>query len=138
MWEHFTSKPYLSETRFIGSVPTPWSSWMIVASPHLRTSHSVALGSFLSNLSASISEFDNPLARSTTSKEFIIKTFGYEVEDVESWLDQVTYPLNGVRVVERSTIEKTLKTLEAAGVLEAPEKGWTIEDFVDTAFAKLI
>lgn len=138
MWEHFTSKPYLSETRFVGNVPTPWSSWMIVASPQLRVAYSAVLKSFLSNLSASIEAFDTPLARSTSSKEFIIKTFGYRQEDVQSWFDQVTYPAHGVEAVEKNTIEKTLKILQAAGVLEAPEQGWNLDDFVDTSFARLI
>lgn len=136
---------------------------MIVASPRTRTTHQEALTAFLARFSQSIHAFDAPSARETTSKEFVINHFGYPQEDVESWLGTVTYPKTGVEVVERSTIEKTLKcvtlldfmkstlpssqmltnplpqrTLEAAGVLEVPEVGWNMEEFVDTRIAKLV
>ncbi|KAK4704234.1 hypothetical protein P7C70_g1983, partial [Phenoliferia sp. Uapishka_3] len=137
MWEHFTTKPYLSELRFIDHVLTPWSSWLIVAPPALISSRAVILKNFLKSLSASIKKFDAPEARKTSSKEFIIGHFGYPEEDVEAWLRGVTYPQDGVENVERSMIEKTLKTLEAAGVLVKPEAGWNLEDFVETSVAKL-
>ena len=109
MWEHFTTKPFLNELRFIGHVPTPWASWMIVASPTLCSSRAEQLKKFLADLSDSIHAFDNAEARSSTSKEFIKGHFGYPEEDVEAWLKQVEYPSTGVEVVERATIEKTLK-----------------------------
>lgn len=109
MWEHFTTKPFLSEVRFIDHVETPWSSWMIVATPHLRSpEHATTLTSFLARLSKSIQAFDAPAARTSTSKEFIIGHFGYEPEDVQSWLDAVRYPQKGVEIVEKDTITKTL------------------------------
>lgn len=107
MWEHFTTKPYLSELRFIDHVLTPWSSWLIVAPPAIASSP--ALKTFLANLSESIHSFDAADARKGSSKEFIIGHFGYPKEDVEAWLEGVTYPQTGVEVVERETIEKTLK-----------------------------
>lgn len=101
----------MNETRFIGHVPTPWSSWMLAASPTTTTIHAAALKSFLARLTASVGAFDSAAARETTSKTFILKTFGYEVEDVESWLAAVTYPKSGIEQIERSTIEKTLTSV---------------------------
>jgi hypothetical protein len=111
MWEHFTTKPYLSELRFIDHVLTPWSSWLIVAAPSLTSSpeRSAVLRTFLSNLSTSIHKFDAADARATSSKDFIIGHFGYPEVDVKAWLEGVRYPTTGVEVVERETIEKTLK-----------------------------
>ncbi|GAA5913456.1 hypothetical protein JCM6882_001965 [Rhodosporidiobolus microsporus] len=140
MWEWFTTKPYLNEVRFIGSVPTPWHSWVLVATPSTTAPSSPLLpilDSFLTNLTASIQSFDAASARETSSKEFIKGHFGYPEEDVKAWLEQVSYPKGDVRGVEKAMVEKTLKTLEAAGVLTAPEGGWKLDDFVETSIAKL-
>ncbi|BGO95950.1 hypothetical protein NBRC10512_005466 [Rhodotorula toruloides] len=140
MWEHFTTKPYLNEVRFIGNVPTPWHSWVVVATPSTTSSSSPLrslLESFLSNLTSSIHSFDAADARASSSKEFIKGHFGYPDEDVKAWLEQVSYPKGEVREVDKSMVEKTLRTLEAAGVLKAPTAGWNLEDFVDTSVAKL-
>lgn len=111
MWEHFTTKPFLSELRFIDHVLTPWSSWMIVASPALTSSPKRAevLKTFLANLSSSIRAFDDAEARKTSSKEFVIGHFGYPEVDVEAWLESVRYPTVGVEVVKRGTIKETLR-----------------------------
>ncbi|BGP18416.1 hypothetical protein JCM10213_001663 [Rhodosporidiobolus nylandii] len=140
MWEWFTTKPYLNEVRFIGSVPTPWHSWVLVAPPRTTAPDSPLrpiLQHFLTNLTSSIQAFDAKDAREGSSKEFIKGHFGYPEEDVQAWLKQVSYPEGDVREVDRGMVEKTLKTLEAAGVLTAPEGGWKLEDFVETAVAKL-
>ncbi|GAA6010613.1 hypothetical protein JCM10207_007765 [Rhodosporidiobolus poonsookiae] len=140
MWEWFTTKPYLDEVRFIGSVPTPWHSWAIVGSPSTLSSDSPllpVLDNFLTNLTSSIQSFDNLSARETTSKEFIKGHFGYPEEDVKAWLEQVSYPKGDVREIDEAMVKETLSTLEAAGVLKAPEGGWKLDDFVETSIAKL-
>ncbi|GAA6062516.1 hypothetical protein JCM10212_001566 [Sporobolomyces blumeae] len=139
MWEKFTTKPYLGEIRFIGTVPTPWHSWAVVASPSTLAASSPlrpVLESFLSNLTASIGAFDNADARQARSVEFVQETFGYPEQDVRAWFDQVSYPKGPVKEIEQAMVEKTLRTLEAAGVLVQPEGGWKLEDFVDTSIAK--
>lgn len=135
MWEHFTTKvrrlfscppsrsgrlelilprrsqPYLSEVRFIGSVPTPWHSWVLVAPPSTTSSTSPllpVLQSFLSNLTTSIHAFNAPEARKSSSKAFIEGHFGYPAEDVEAWLAQVDYPHGDVVEVSKDMVEKTL------------------------------
>ncbi|GAA5902387.1 substrate-binding domain-containing protein [Sporobolomyces salmoneus] len=139
MWERFTTKPYLDEIRFIDFVPTPWHSWAVVASPSTLESSSPlrpVLESFLSNLTTSIRAFDSTEARSKDSVEFVKSTFGYPEEDVRAWFDQVSYPQGEVKEIERAMVEKTFKTLEAAGVLQEPAEGWTLDNFVDTSVAK--
>ncbi|GAA5957954.1 hypothetical protein JCM3765_006214 [Sporobolomyces pararoseus] len=139
MWEKFTTRPYLDEVRFIGTVPTPWHSWAVVASPSTLAPSSPllpVLESFLSNLTTSIRAFDSTEARSQDSVEFVKKTFGYPEDDVRAWFDQVSYPQGEVKEIEKAMVEKTFKTLEAAGVLSQPEGGWNLEEFVDTSVAK--
>ncbi|KAM0787303.1 hypothetical protein ACM66B_007079 [Microbotryomycetes sp. NB124-2] len=141
LWEHFTSKPWLNKTiRFIGSVPTPWPSWSIVASGSVLASdeQKSALKSFLANLTDYVHAFDKPEARQSTSREFIKEQFGYPEEDVVAWLDQVSYPTSNLDEIKRETIDLTLSTLEAAGVLQKPESGWDVESIVDTSVAKLV
>ncbi|GAA5970216.1 hypothetical protein JCM8115_000779 [Rhodotorula mucilaginosa] len=140
MWEHFTTKPYLNEVRFIGNVPTPWHSWAIVATPSTLSPSSpqhTQLQKFLSELSTSIHAFDAPEARESSSKEFVETTWEYPREDVEAWLKQVEYPKGEVNEISKSMVESTLSTLVAAGVLSEPSAGWNLEDFVDTSVAKL-
>ncbi|GAA5870509.1 hypothetical protein JCM1840_004785 [Sporobolomyces johnsonii] len=141
MWERFTTKPYLNEVRFIDYVPTPWHSWAIVASPATLSPSSPllpTLESFLPALSASMHAFDSPAARASDSIEFIKAQFGYPEEDVRAWLDQVAYPKGDAHEISRDMVERTLDTLVRAGVLEAPEGGWRLEDFVDTNIAKWV
>ena len=133
MWEKFTSKvcsflsllhfdrsdlarldtqPYLDEVRFIGTVPTPWHSWAVVASPSTLAPSSPLLPileAFLSNLTQSIRSFDSPQARSSESVEFVKSAFGYPEEDVRAWFDQVSYPQGEVKEIEKAMVEKTLK-----------------------------
>ncbi|GAA5949469.1 hypothetical protein JCM21900_000230 [Sporobolomyces salmonicolor] len=164
MWERFTTKerrrrslslccsartyavrgliqPYLNEVRFIDYVPTPWHSWAIVASPATLSPSSPllpTLQSFLPDLSASMHAFDSPAARASDSVEFIKAQFGYPEEDVRAWLDQVAYPKGEAHEVSRAMVERTLDTLVKAGVLDPPEGGWRLEDFVDTNVAKWV
>ncbi|KAK4048628.1 RNA methyltransferase tRNA(m5U54)methyltransferase [Microbotryomycetes sp. JL201] len=141
LWEHFTSKPWLNKTiRFVGSVPTPWPSWSIVASRQVLNSEESkrSLQTFLSNLTEHVHAFDKPEARASSSKDFIKEQFGYPEEDVEAWLAQVSYPKSSLDEIKRDTIDLTLSTLEAAGVLQKPESGWNFESIVDTSVAKLV
>lgn len=120
------------EVKFLDHVPTPWSSWKIVTAPHVEKQ---AISAFLARLTESVHEFDSQEARAGPSPEFLQKQFGYPEDDVKAWLETVRYPKGGLEVVEKSTVEMTLKTLEQAGVLEHQE--WDLEKFVDTEVATL-
>jgi hypothetical protein len=100
MWEHFTTKPYTHpssspdhhQIRFIGSLPTPWPSWAIAASTSLLSqpdSHAT-LRTFLGSLEDKVRAFDSEEKRADESEEgdvrFVEREFGYEREDVKSWL----------------------------------------------------
>jgi hypothetical protein len=100
MWEWFTTKPFVDagEVRFvsvqilrlyvririnvqIGSVPTPWPSWLIAAHPE-RTSPE-AVTAFLTRLSTFVRAFDSEESRVQKNVDFIKENFGYPAEDIE-------------------------------------------------------
>ncbi|KAI0035401.1 periplasmic binding protein-like II [Vararia minispora EC-137] len=136
MWEWFTTKPWADkgEVRFIGSVPTPWPSWMIAAHPSPTRAPSDALRTFLHALSSYVTKFDAPEARETADVEFIKATFGYPEEDVKAWLKTVGYP-SDCTIVSAEVIQDTLAVLSKAGVVKAAT--YDVKDFVDTQVASL-
>ena len=102
MWEWFTTKPFVDagEARFvsgcqsilsamqsqpvvrkIGSVPTPWPSWLIAAHPSRVPLKDV--GTFLKELTRHVRDFDSEANRVRADIKFIQKNFGYAVEDIE-------------------------------------------------------
>lgn len=110
MWEKYTTKPFTEagtgECKFLDFVPTPWASWMIVAKPEVAKAQ---LKGLLERLTVEVHKFNSAEGRQESSRAFVEKQFGYPREDVEAWLAQVDYPKVGLEVVERGTIENTLR-----------------------------
>ncbi|THG96818.1 hypothetical protein EW026_g5080 [Hermanssonia centrifuga] len=136
MWEWFTTKPYADsgEVRFIGSVPTPWPSWMIAAHPTRAPAD--ALRPFLEDLSVYVREFDSAEKRATHDVAFIKDKFGYPEEDIKAWLKTVGYPTH-CAAISRDVVLETLSVLEKAGFIKSPEGGFDVSQFVETDVAKL-
>jgi hypothetical protein len=157
MWEWFTTKPFADagECRFIGSVPTPWPSWLIAAHPSPERTPPEALKRFLSTLSEYVRTFDSAEKREKENVDFIVKTWNYPEEDVRQWLDTVKYPQDCATIPEK-VITETLRyvisllfatslwtegrhfsVLEQAGFIQKPASGFTVGDFVDENVMKL-
>jgi hypothetical protein len=110
MWEWFTTKPFLDagEVRFvsgfqryavpssdmskIGSVPTPWSSWLIAAHPSRARAPEEEVKSFLKTLTQYVRSFDSTDSRADADVEYIKAHFGYPTEDIKVIL--ITFLLN--------------------------------------------
>jgi len=126
---------------------------MIAATPQTDEAD---LTAFLDKLSKYVREFDDVNARSASSmvcrlhpcnssaasdilnpQDFVVKQFGYDRTDVQSWLATVGYP-EDVREVKSEMIMKVLETLETAGVVKTPADGWKIDQFVRKEVAKLV
>ncbi|KAH7877237.1 hypothetical protein F5879DRAFT_961328 [Lentinula edodes] len=135
MWEWFTTKPWLDsgEVRFIGSVPTPWPSWLVAAQPSVNTE---ALKQFLTTLSSYVRSFDSAESRATKNVNFIKSRFGYGEEDIEAWMKTVGYPQDCL-TIPKDVLMNTLSVLENAGVVKSPEGGFTVERFIDPKVVKL-
>lgn len=65
----------------IGSVPTPWPSWLIAAHPTRAPTD--ALRVFLEKLSTYVRSFDSKEKRSHEDVEFIKDKFGYPETDIK-------------------------------------------------------
>ncbi|KAG6855772.1 hypothetical protein H0H87_010981 [Tephrocybe sp. NHM501043] len=138
MWEWFTTKPFVDagEVKFIGSVPTPWPSWLVAAHPSPERAPVDDLRVFLERLTIYVRTFNSPESRESANIKFIEEHFGYPTADIESWLKTVGYPESCLHISQK-VITDTLSVLEKAGVVKVPEGGFPIEFFVDTAVAKL-
>ncbi|TBU42376.1 periplasmic binding protein-like II [Dichomitus squalens] len=136
MWEWFTTKPFVDagEARFIGSVPTPWPSWLIAAHPERAPADS--LREFLGTLSTYVREFNSRENRAGPDVQFISEKFGYPEEDILAWLKTVGYP-EDCAAIPRKVITETLDVLLEAGFVHAPEGGFQVEQFVDTELVHL-
>ncbi|KAJ7030368.1 hypothetical protein C8F04DRAFT_731558 [Mycena alexandri] len=138
MWEWFTTKPFVDagEARFIGSVPTPWPSWLIAAHPSSTRAPPDALRSFLTSLSGYVRAFNSVASREGHNVEVIKAKFGYPEEDIKAWLKTVAYPEDCL-VIPSDVITNTLSVLEKAGVVKAPEGGFDLAHFVDKDIVNL-
>lgn len=131
MWEWFTTKPWIDrgEARFIGSVPTPWPSWLIAAHPSPDRAPPDQTESFLQTLSKYVRDFDSPKSREESNVQFIKEKFHYPEEDIKAWLLTVGYP-SDCGTLSRRVILDTLSVLEKAGVVKKPDTGFSVESFV--------
>ncbi|KAJ7261844.1 periplasmic binding protein-like II [Mycena haematopus] len=129
MWEWFTTKPFVDagEARFIGSVPTPWPSWLIAAHPTRASSE--ALRAFMTSLSGYVRAFNSTSNREGPNVEVIKAKFGYPEEDIKAWLKTVAYPEDCLSIPS-NVITHTLDVLEEAGVVKAPEGGFDVGNFI--------
>ncbi|KAF8169757.1 hypothetical protein BJ912DRAFT_912578 [Pholiota molesta] len=136
MWEWFTTKHFVDagEGRFIGSVPTPWPSWLIAAHPERASTETT--NAFLEGLTKYVIDFDSEKSRASKDVPFIVSKFGYPKEDVEAWLKTVKYPQNCAEIPTKVILD-TLGVLEKAGVVKHPEGGFDIDDFVNKGIAHL-
>ena len=67
----------------IGSVLTPWPSWLIAAHPSDKRAPPGAVRAFLSSLSRYARAFDSQEKRAVSDVEFIKERFGYQEEDIK-------------------------------------------------------
>lgn len=141
MWEWFTTKPWLDsgEVRFIGSVPTPWPSWLIAAHPSPERAPKEALRSFLNSLTDYVTKFDSQESRDLMNVPFIKKTWGYPESDIKEWMSTVKYT-NDCTSISSPVLSEVLRILSTAGFI-TPPKGATEavqEIFVDTEVARIV
>ncbi|CDO70657.1 hypothetical protein BN946_scf184756.g24 [Trametes cinnabarina] len=137
MWEWFTTKPFVDagECRFIGSVPTPWPSWLIAAHP--ERAPAAELKPFLEALSGYVRVFDKPEKRAADDVAFIKDKFGYPEEDIKAWLKTVGYPQNCTEIPKQVILD-TLSVLEKAGFIQRPSGGFDVGEFVNTDVVNLV
>ncbi|KAG8789978.1 hypothetical protein FRC12_013032 [Ceratobasidium sp. 428] len=139
LWEWFTTKPHVDsgEVRFIGSVLTPWPSWLIAAHPSPERAEPGALRSFLGQLTIYARKFDEQEQREQADVEFIRERFGYQEKDVRDWLKTVRW-VEDCTAIPGKVIADTLNILDQAGVVTRPLDGFKVEDFINGEVVRLI
>ncbi|RXW18130.1 hypothetical protein EST38_g7713 [Candolleomyces aberdarensis] len=118
----------------IGSVPTPWPSWLIAAHPERASAEAVT--DILQRLTTFVREFDSEEKRKQDNVDFIKDKFGYPEEDIRAWLETVKYPQNCLEI-PNEVLLNTLSVLEKAGALIAPQGGFDVNQFIGKDVVKL-
>ncbi|CAE6431825.1 unnamed protein product [Rhizoctonia solani] len=139
LWEWFTTKPHVDtgEVRFIGSVPTPWPSWLIAAHPSSERAEPTALRNFLGKLTEYVVKFDSEEQRAQADVNFIRERFGYPEADIRAWLNTVHWVAD-CSAIPGKVIVDTLNILDKAGVVKRPMDGFKVEEFVNTEVVRLV
>ena len=116
MWEHFTSKKYYDngEIKRIGEIYTPWSSWKIVASTTTCSNDDPRLEELFGKIDQGVKYFE---AHKEEAVAYISTELDYSEGDAKEWLDTVRFA-GRTKGVDVSVIQKTIKVLKNAGVLE--------------------
>ncbi|CAE6466547.1 unnamed protein product [Rhizoctonia solani] len=137
LWEWFTTKPHVDsgEVRFIGSVPTPWPSWLIAAHP--ERAKPAALRNFLETLTEYVTKFDSDEQRAQVDVDLIRERFGYPEADIRAWLKTVRWVEN-CATIPGKVIMDTLSILEKARVVKRPSDGFNVEDFINSEVVRLV
>ncbi|KAH7106412.1 hypothetical protein BKA62DRAFT_687089 [Auriculariales sp. MPI-PUGE-AT-0066] len=134
MWEWFTTKPRMDagEVRFIGSVPTPWPSWLIAGSTDEARAPAGHLRDFLATLTRHITAFQHEKDTDAAATiAFIREHFeDQKEEDIQMWLNTVKYAKD-CTAIDGKLVVDTLTTLEKAGVVERPPQGFDVLDFIN-------
>ncbi|KAF8754294.1 Periplasmic binding protein-like II [Rhizoctonia solani] len=133
----FTTKPHVDsgEVRFIGSVPTPWPSWLIAAHP--ERAKPAALRNFLETLTEYVTKFDSDEQRAQVDVDLIRERFGYPEADIRAWLKTVRWVEN-CATIPGKVIMDTLSILEKARVVKRPSDGFNVEDFINSEVVRLV
>ncbi|GAV47687.1 hypothetical protein ZYGR_0H05330 [Zygosaccharomyces rouxii] len=114
MWEYFTTKKYYQgenpELKMLGSIYTPWPSWVLVRQENLdeQTSRQIA-----ESLDEGISYFEQHPERSIEH----IKTLGYSEEDAREWLKKVQFSQSCSTSLSKEVNENVIRVLRTAGVI---------------------
>ncbi|ELU40364.1 NMT1 domain-containing protein [Rhizoctonia solani AG-1 IA] len=130
----FTTKPHVDSGE-IGSVPTPWPSWLIAAHP--ERAKPAALRNFLETLTEYVTKFDSDEQRAQVDVDLIRERFGYPEADIRAWLKTVRWVEN-CATIPGKVIMDTLSILEKARVVKRPSDGFNVEDFINSEVVRLV
>lgn len=134
MWETFTTKPYhdSGEVKRIGQITPPWPAFLFAAHTDCLQNHADELERVLKAIQKATKQFMDQ--KDGESVHLVMKTLGYQEEDVRNWFKIVHYAEDHTHVSRRA-LQVTVSTLIKAGVLKAP--AIAPEDLVDEKIAKL-
>lgn len=98
----------------IGSVLTPWPSWLIAAHTSPERADPGSLRRFVGQLTEYVGRFDHERQREQAGVEFIRERFGYEEADIRAWLKTVRW-VEDCSAIPGKAIIDTLKYAHLIG-----------------------
>ncbi|MBT0810594.1 ABC transporter substrate-binding protein [Litoribacter ruber] len=130
LWEKYTTKPFVDngEFRRIGSIPTPWPCFVIVASHNALENHTEEL----KQLQKALYETTASLKEEDTLAEDLSKHYQLKLEDIKSWLKDLNWATDPN--MEKITLLNTMTILEELGLID---QELPVEELVDLNFVKL-
>ena len=139
MWEWFTSKRYFPDSkpnaadapiRPLGTIPTPWPSWLIACAPQLVGTAREGDGKADRRLEALFAALDKGIEHFGGNPEDSVRHISTELDysegDATEWMKTVRF-VKKTRGVEDSVLESVLHLLSKAGVLEVADTQREIE-----------
>lgn len=116
MWELFTTKKFYDskELKQIGSIETPWPSWLLTTSPTLskRQVNDVVLC-----INQGVDYFENHFDESMS----VIQELGYSLDDAKQWRKTVQFSRD-VGELRLEMVDETISRLRKAGLMQqAPD-----------------
>ncbi|MAZ26453.1 MAG: ABC transporter substrate-binding protein [Cytophagaceae bacterium] len=113
MWEHFTTKPVVDKGifRWLADFPTPWSSFVIVATKKFLEENEQGCGQFLDALNFLTKDFKNtPGITKTLSQRYLQKE-----EDLNEWIKHTQWSQEQVSKQEIENVVQKLQQLDIIG-----------------------
>ncbi|WP_143960748.1 type 2 periplasmic-binding domain-containing protein [Litoribacter populi] len=130
LWEKYTTKPYVDngEFRRIGSIPTPWPCFVIVASQKALENYE----NELKQLQKGLYETSAELKDEDSLAEDLSIYYDLKLDDIKAWLKDLNWATDPD--MEKITLINTMTILEELSLIEQelPPK-----ELVDLNFVKL-
>ena len=115
LWEKFTTKPLVDrgEWRRIGSVPTPWPSFVIVAREEVFREQAPSLERLMRMARRARHQLSEP-----ATIQHIAQRYGQQEADVQNWYHQTRWLVRPR--VHRQGLERAQDALKTIGVIDQP------------------
>lgn len=110
MWEHFMTKPLVDKGVFrrLGDCPTPWPSFVIVATDNFLRENKAILGHILEIINLYTAEFKSIPSIDRT----LANTFDQQLEDVQRWLSLTQWSQVSLKPQTIDLVQNTLMDLK--------------------------
>lgn len=110
MWEHFMTKPLVDKEVFrrLGDCPSPWPSFVIVATDRFLRENKSTLGHILEIINLYTVEFKNIPSIDRT----LANTFDQQLEDIREWLSITRWSQSPISTQTVDLVQNTLLNLK--------------------------
>jgi len=110
MWEHFMTKPLVDKGVFrrLGDCPTPWPSFVIVATDNFLRENKAILGHILEIINLYTAEFKSIPSIDRT----LANTFDQQLEDIQRWLSLTQWSQVSLKPQTIDLVQNTLMDLK--------------------------